>query len=99
MKKLVWAELARRELESAANHYFNLEPGLDDRFLDDTDSTIGRIRKSPLTWKRNSPSTRAINLSVFPYSIIYRECDTAIQVIAITHQRQKPFYWIDRLEK
>jgi plasmid stabilization system protein ParE len=99
MKKLVWAELARRELEAAADHYFNLEPGLENRFLDDADSTIDRIKKSPLTWKRNSASTRAINLSVFPYSIIYRERDTAIQIIAITHQRQKPFYWIDRLKK
>ncbi len=44
MKKLVWAELARRELEAAADHYFNLEPGLENRFLDDADSTIDRIK-------------------------------------------------------
>ena len=40
--------------------------------------------------------TRRLALRRFPYSIVYRQRDEAIDVIAFAHQRRRPEYWRSR---
>jgi plasmid stabilization system protein ParE len=32
----------------------------------------------------------------FPYSVIYREEESRIYILAVAHQRRRPEYWSDR---
>jgi plasmid stabilization system protein ParE len=36
-------------------------------------------------------------LDHYPYSLIYREVETVVQVVAVAHARRKPGYWSRRV--
>nr|WP_304010004.1 type II toxin-antitoxin system RelE/ParE family toxin [Methyloversatilis discipulorum] len=50
----------------------------------------------PELGKPVSPRMRALPISRFPYSVIYRITSDAIIVQAIAHQRRRPAYWAQR---
>jgi toxin ParE1/3/4 len=40
--------------------------------------------------------TRKFLLRRFPYAVVYRITESAIQVIAVAHGRRRPSYWKSR---
>jgi len=72
--------------------------GLGARYLKDFEQTMARICESPARHKlKRPPSTRAVSFRSFPCSVIYREVSGFVQVLAVSHHRQQPGYWIARL--
>lgn len=57
---------------------------------------IGQIQDAPGRWKRHLGGTRRLLLPNFPFSIIYREREGAIEVVALAHHRRRPGYWLER---
>jgi plasmid stabilization system protein ParE len=60
------------------------------------DHAIGAIRDNPQRWPRHVHSTRKYLLRRFPYGVIYRMTDAAIEVVAVAHGRRRPGYWKTR---
>ena len=43
------------------------------------------------------PDFRQVRLLGFPFTVIYREVDRVVQVLAIAHHRRHPEYWLRRV--
>ena len=79
-------------------HYESQRAGLGARYLDDFDATIARACEAPARLKLvREPDIRRALFRVFPCSVIYRERGEEVQVLAVSHHRQRPGYWLARL--
>ena len=56
------------------------------------------IGDSPKGWQVElEPDIRRAPLHRFPLSIIYRDQSGGFQVLAVAHDRRRPYYWLGRL--
>jgi hypothetical protein len=54
--------------------------------------------ESPEAWQvKLEPNIRRAPLHRFPLSIVYREKSGAFQILAVAHDRRRPYYWLGRL--
>ena len=90
---------ARRELEDALDWYLERSGTAAEAFLQEVDRAVGVIGSAPGIWRRFEAGTRRYILRTFPYSIIYREIDGGIEVVAVAHHKRRPRYWRDRLSR
>ena len=54
------------------------------------------ICNAPERWKRADYGTRRFMLPNFPFSIVYRVQQDAVEVVAVAHHRRRPGYWRGR---
>jgi hypothetical protein len=59
---------------------------------------FGALRSILRSFQGYEFGTRRAFLNRFPYFIVFRERDLAIQIIAIAHGRRRPAYWQDRVQ-
>ncbi|MBN2383399.1 type II toxin-antitoxin system RelE/ParE family toxin [bacterium] len=95
--KVIFDELAKRELEDAFEYYECEVPGLGEQFRHEIRYGIRRIAQYPLAWTPEAPEIRRYLIHKFPYKILYSIETDYIFVIAIAHCHRKPEYWIDRI--
>ena len=88
---------ADQEYLEAANYYDAQIDGLGDRFVDNIEAAISKVRKNPLTWRKLSKHTRRCLAATFPYGIIYVVHQNKIFILAVMHLKRKPGYWKSRL--
>lgn len=69
---------------------------LGESFLNEIENAVEKIQHTPYSWLNYKFGTKRILIHRFPFAIIYRITESAIQIIAISHLRRKPFYWKDR---
>ena len=79
--------------------YYELEvPGLGGAFKEEFEALAESIGDSPKGWQTElEPDIRRAPLHRFPLSIIYREQPSGFQVLAVAHDRRRPYYWLSRL--
>jgi hypothetical protein len=101
---LTFRRLAAADLEiiEAANWYDDQRPNLGSDFIDEVEAALVRIRRDPLLYGRlehfgGRDDVRRCTLSRFPYLVIYRYRPDETLVIAVSHARRKPLYWLERL--
>jgi plasmid stabilization system protein ParE len=87
---------ARREAEDAIDWYLERSPRAGEVFVRELESGLALIAGAPSVWPRFEAGTRRYVLRKFPYSIIYRETKTGIEVVAISHHKRRPRYWHGR---
>jgi toxin ParE1/3/4 len=89
---------AEREHLARVAYYETERQGLGAKYLDDFDAAIAKVCEAPGRLKVVSePNIRRAFLRTFPCAIIFREIAGEIQVLAVTHHRQRPGYWLSRL--
>jgi plasmid stabilization system protein ParE len=88
---------AWEEFESADNWYRQRSPDTSIRFVAAIYDALEDIARWPQTWPSYLHSTRRFLLQGFPYAVIYREKESAVQILAIAHGHRQPGYWKDRL--
>jgi len=83
-------------LESIA--FFEMQKaGLGASFLADFESIIFKVCAAPHQYKiEMEPDIRQVRLSQFPFSILYRERESVVEILAIPHHRRRPQYWLER---
>ena len=59
------------ELEQTAHYYGAREAGLDIRFIDSVEETVGRILEAPTRWRIIEDDVRRCLTHVFPHGILY----------------------------
>lgn len=95
--KVILLEPALHELIEAREYYLKqASPRIAAAFVEQFDSTASLILAHPTLGKPVSSRVRALPISRFPYSVIYRITPDAIIVLAIAHQRRRPAYWAQR---
>ncbi len=88
---------ALAELKSALIWYLERNETAADKFVVELDRAMDLMIESPRRWPVGEHGSRKFVLRRFPFAIVYREKQAAIQVLAIAHGRRRPGYWKDRL--
>ena len=84
-------------LESIA-FFESKQRGLGASFLNEFESKMDIVCTNPKLFRIEcAPDIRRTNLNRFPYTVIYRIQQNAIQILAVAHQRRRPLYWMGRL--
>jgi toxin ParE1/3/4 len=84
------------ELEQTA-HYGAREAGLDIRFIDSVEETVGRILEAPSRWRIIEDDVRRCLRHVFPHGILYTIEQDHVLILAVMHCSREPGYWRYRL--
>ena len=90
--------LASDEAVAGQEWYFEIRPDLAEAFEVELIRAIERVAASPRRWAPHLHGTRAYMLLRFPYFIVYRQMDDVVQIVAVQHAKQKPGYWVSRIE-
>ena len=94
--------VAELEAAEAACWYDDQRPGLGDDFLDQLQQAYGRIRSSPESFPAleeyvGTYGLRRCRLERFPYLVIFCSRAAELLVVAVSHARRRPLYWLKRL--
>lgn len=93
---------AELEAAAAASWYDDQRPGLGDDFLVDVQQALDRIGNGPaelpcLESYAGAHDIRRCLLKRFPYLLIFVYRPDEPVVVAISHARRRPSYWLERL--
>ena len=89
---------AETEFLESVGFYESKVKGLGSTFIDEFEVIVNLICESPKQRKvEREPDIRRAPLHRFPFTIIYREKHSVIQVLAVAHDRRRPQYWVRRL--
>ena len=88
---------ADEEMTEAAIFYEGRAKGLGMEFLDDLQRAIDQILDNPESGQIILENFRRSILSRFPFSLIYTIETESILIIAVAHQRRRPYYWKERI--
>jgi plasmid stabilization system protein ParE len=84
---------AQDEINEAFEWYFKRSHEAADAFLGEIGKSLNRIVSGPRRFPLFTKSTRRLVLHGFPYTVIFREKDETILVIAVSHAKRRPGYW------
>ncbi len=87
---------AELELNDAADYYDRGSPGLGSAFIDEVESGFERIRSYPDGAPEVAKGIRKRVLSKFPYALVYEVREEDVRILAVAHQRKRPYYWRGR---
>lgn len=94
--RVFFHEAAEHELNEAADYYESQVKGLGHAFLNDVQLTIDFIQSNPESSPRILKVVRKCVLRRFPYSILYSTKGSEIVILAVAHQKRRPYYWRSR---
>lgn len=97
MKPVDYHPYALNELIQSAEYYAARAEGLGERFLDEVECAVIDVSESPERWPYFLLNARRRLLDRFPYSIVYVVDTERIYILAVMHQRRRPWYWKNRL--
>jgi plasmid stabilization system protein ParE len=89
-------EAAEAEINEAADFYDLRNPGLGGVFLNEIQRAIERISGLPDAAPLLRGRVRQRTVYKFPYSLIYSVRTNEIRILAVAHQKRRPFYWRGR---
>ncbi|HRE17484.1 MAG TPA: type II toxin-antitoxin system RelE/ParE family toxin [Rhodocyclaceae bacterium] len=89
---------ARWEVRRAFEWYLQ-EAGahIASGFLDDFEQTLALLKSHPTLGEPSSNDTRRLIFHRYPYTVVYRLRDKALEIVAIAHHSRQPEYWTSRL--
>ena len=97
--KVRFLQIAKAELDDAAEYYNRERPGLGYEFVWEVFFAIDRIRQFPEAWQRFHEDARRCLVRRFPYGIVYTQEKECLLILAVAHLHRQPDYWIDRLSE
>ncbi len=90
-------EAAEREMVDAVNFFRSKSPSLGKAFIDEIENSIKQILIHPLACQLINRTVRQKIIRRFSYNIMYAVKSDSIRILAIGHQRRRPFYWRGRV--
>ena len=90
------------EVDAAASWYEEQEPGLGLEFVLAVESAIALICDAPHAWQLwpGTPSELGIRRFVmrrFPFAVSYLDEPAEVVIVAVSHAKRKPLYWLHRI--
>jgi len=94
----VFHPAAEKEYLEAVAFYELKRPGLGTSYVTEFEQNLLKVCSSPQRYPIViEHDIRAINMNRFPYTVLFREVSTTVQILAIAHHRRHPKYWLERL--
>ena len=90
-------EAEAEHLETVA-YYETRQAGLGASDLAEFESILDRICQAPNRYQiEREPDIRRIRLRRFPFTVLFRESEGTVQVLAVAHHHRRPSYWLSRI--
>jgi plasmid stabilization system protein ParE len=89
-------ETAEAEINEAADFYDLEDLGLGSVFIDEVERGIESISQFPEAAQLVRGRVRKKPLVKFPYSLVYSVRPDEVRLLAVAHQKRRPFYWRGR---
>jgi plasmid stabilization system protein ParE len=87
---------AEEEILEALNWYAERSPLAARAFVHELSSIVLLGRRSPEAWPRAFGEVRRIVFPHYPFQLMFRVKGELIEIVALAHQRRRPFYWRNR---
>ena len=78
--------------------YVDQAVGLGERFLDEAEGCVDLLLDRPYIGRRVG-ELRRFPPRKFPFTLIYALEDDALVVVAVSHHRRRPSYWMVRYDR
>ena len=88
--------LAEREIFEAVDYYTTVGGSLAVAFIDEVDRATAFLVEHPEGAPLEGRAVRRLILQRFPYSLLYSIRADEIRILAVAHQKRRPFYWRGR---
>src|SRR2546426_11247408 len=92
-KEVEFHEEALAEAQAAYDWYATRNAAAAEAFIGELDHAMEQIEMFPEASTSHVSGTRRYVLKRFPFTVIYREQEKMIQIVAVSHGRRKPGYW------
>jgi toxin ParE1/3/4 len=94
---------AQAELRAAIEWYEEQRTELGEYFWREVDRALSLLADSPsagttVPGVHPQAPVRRVFVRKFPYALVYLTYKAEIRVIAVTHLRRKPRYWLSRVK-
>ena len=89
---------AEEEMLETARIYEDHAVGLGERFLDEVEGCVELLLDQPNIGRRVG-KFRRFPLRKFPFTLIYALEDDDLVVVAVSHHRRRPGYWMGRHDR
>lgn len=89
-------DLAKVELNEAAQYYEQRSAGLGSAFVGEVERCTAVILEHPQAGAIVAGSIRRRMLQRFPYALLYRAKPEQLRILAVMNLRRRPGYWIGR---
>jgi plasmid stabilization system protein ParE len=96
MAEVILSSAAEREYAEVLQWYMNQSISAASRFDDELSECLAAIEESPERYPRYDERYRYMQMSVYPYLIIYRMRENVAWVVAISHTSRDQGYWHGR---
>lgn len=97
--KLEFHPEAEEEFLEAVSYYEAEVPGLGERFDVEVRTAIALLLEYPEIGPFIDAALRKLVLDRFPYYLIYSVSPEAVHIVAVAHERRKPGYWDERIDR
>jgi len=83
-------------LESVA-YFESKSPGLGAMYLLEFERVMQLVCTAPQRYAAvGNEGVRRIRMKQFPFTVMYRESNNNVHVLAVAHHRRRPLYWLGR---
>lgn len=89
-------EDARIEFDEAADFYGMERASLGVAFVGSVERAVDHASEFPDSCPVLRGRVRKMRVQRFPYSVMYSVVDDHIRVLAVAHDRRRPYYWSGR---
>lgn len=97
MKRVTFHPDAKAEADGAIDWYLARSEPAALELAKQLRRAYGALRKNPRIFPPHLHGTRRVILDRYPFSIVFRETPSGLQVIAVAHAKRRPSYWSQRL--
>ena len=89
-------DLAKVELNEAAQYYERDSPGLGAAFVTEVERCTAAILEHPEASPIVTGAIRRRLLRRFPYGLLYRVRPAQVRILAVMNLKRRPGYWVGR---
>lgn len=89
-------DLAKVELNEAAQYYEQKEAGLGTAFIAEVERCTAAILEYPRAGPILTDLIRRRLLLRFPYALLYRIKPEQVRILAVMNLKRRPGYWVGR---
>jgi len=88
--KIEITQLAEEEYSLAYHYYENQQIGLGNRFENETEYLINKLKENPYLFERRFKHYREANFKKFPYYIVYEIINNTVIIHSFFHSKRNP---------
>jgi toxin ParE1/3/4 len=89
---------AQAEHFEAIAFFESSQLGLGASYLAEFEDLMVNVALTPHYYRiERKPDIRRVSLRRFPFKVIFRDVEGVVQILAVSHARRRPDYWLNRL--